>query len=163
SGWTIRRPRNARSAAPRRSSSSSTRSRSTTRARGSTRRNTARAASARRPPPSRARPTAAARRRATARRRRRSRRRPPRPRALERPAPAPPGQRFEREQQHDGADDGEQERLRVPAEVHLVAEHDLADQSPNERADDPDRDRREAADPVPPGHDDPRDRAGQET
>jgi putative transposase len=69
---------------------------------------------------------------------------------------------LQREQQDDRADHRERKRAGVPAEIDLVAEHDLADEAADQRADEPDRERRQAADPVAPRRDDARDGAGEQ-
>src|SRR5262249_40517701 len=91
---------------------------------------------------------------------------PPRsPRALLAPEAAPPaaGERVEREQQHDRANDGEQERPEVPAEVHLVPDQDVADEAAEEGAHEPDGKGREAADLLPAGCDRSRDETREQT
>jgi hypothetical protein len=85
------------------------------------------------------------------------------------PGPAEPasaGERLEREQQHHRSRNREQERPEVPAVVRLVPEYRVADQPSEERADDSDGDRRQAADRLPArrdrARDEPRDEAEQE-
>ena len=70
--------------------------------------------------------------------------------------------RLEREQQDDTAADGEQKRAEMPGRPNVVAECEVADQAADQRADDSDGDRREAADRLAAGSRDARDEPGDE-
>src|SRR5712691_1165543 len=80
-----------------------------------------------------------------------------------RKAPATPGERVERKQQHDRADDREQKRHQVEAEADRMPEDDVADHPSDEGAGDADDERRQAAHPPTPRRDEPRDDAGKQS
>ena len=70
--------------------------------------------------------------------------------------------RLEQEQEDDCARDGEQERAEAPTRVHLVTECNLPDKAADQRADDANRDRREAPDRLASRCDEAGDEAGDE-